>query len=77
MHALVRVAGSDPRLSVAGVAVLFSVYIILVGAKSVARATAERLRGGQCLEADRGSNARATPPRRVPREKSVSSSQMH
>ena len=36
--------------------------------KSVARATAERVRGGQCHAFYGGNNARPTPPRRDPRE---------
>ena len=38
--------------------------------KSVAHATAKRLRESQCLAFYGGEDARATPPRRAPREES-------
>ena len=45
-----------------------------IAANSVARATAERVRGGQCLEAYHDFNTRATPPQGPPWvEKGVSS----
>ena len=62
------------RESVAGNARFAKNYIILAGAKSVARTTAERHRRGQCLEAYHDFNTRATPPQGPPRvEKGVSS----
>ena len=41
-----------------------------IAEKSVAHATAERLRESQCLAFYGGEDARATPPRRAPREES-------
>ena len=71
---LVTRRGQLPRESVAGNARLEKIYIILLGAKSVARTTAERHRKGQCLEAYHDFNTRATPPQSPPRvEKGVSS----
>ena len=71
---LVTRRGQLPRESVAGNARLVKNYIILVGAKSVARTTAERHRKTQCLEAYHDFNTRATPPQGPPRvEKGVSS----
>ena len=64
------------RESVAGNARLEKNYIILAGAKSVARTTAERHRRGQCLEAYHDFNTRATPPRSHPRVKKGVSSQI-
>ena len=62
------------RGSVAGDARLFPVSITDMEENSVARATAERVRGGQCLEAYHDFNTRATPPQGPPRvEKGVSS----
>ena len=68
--------GQLPRGNVAGNARLEKIYIILVGAKSVARATAERHRKGQCLEAYHDFNTRATPPQSHPRVKKGVSSQI-
>ena len=60
--------------SVAGDAVQSSVRRKGMAENSVARATAERVRGGQCLEAYHDFNTRATPPQGPPRvEKGVSS----
>ena len=72
---LVTRRGQLPRESVAGNARLEKNCIILVGAKSVARTTAERHRKGQCLEAYHDCNTRATPPRSQPRVKKGVSSQ--
>ena len=73
---LVTRRGQLPRESVAGNARLEKNYIILAGAKSVARTTAERHRKGQCLEAYHDFNTRATPPRSHPRVKKGVSSQI-
>ena len=73
---LVTRRGQLPRESVAGNARLEKNWIKLVGAKSVARTTAERHRKGQCLEAYHDFNTRATPPQGHPRVKKGVSSQI-
>ena len=71
---LVTRRGQLSEGSVAGDAVQSSVCIKGVAENSVARVTAERVRGGQCLEAYHDFNTRATPPQGPPRvEKGVSS----
>ena len=73
---LVTRRGQLSEGSVAGDAVQSSVCIKGVAENSVARATAERVRGGQCLEAYHDFNTRATPPQGPPRVEKGASSQI-
>ena len=64
---LVTRRGQLSEGSVAGDAVQSSVCRKGVAENGGARATAERVRGGQCLEAYHDFNTRATPPQSPPR----------
>ena len=73
---LVTRRGQLSEGSVAGHAVHSSVRRKGIAENSVARATAERVRGGQCLEAYHDFNTRATPPQGPPRAEKGASSQI-
>ena len=68
-----------PRLreSAAGETRVFNFHIRRREEKCVAHTKKKRPREDHSMALYGGKDARATPPRRVPREKSVSSSQMH